>query len=146
MPTPLIVLDTSVVMSALLGDESASSYGVCVFVMTGDLRLALSDALLRELQMSIRRPRILRSIRNVSRVFEIGLGLGLMGVLYHPTRRDWPSVPDPKDYWQPDLAWEAGADYIVSWDPHLTEASLPFPVEVLTPPQLLARLPTWLPS
>lgn len=73
----------------------------------------------------------------------MGLDLGVLGILYRPTRYDWPSVPDPKDYWQPDLAWEAEADYIVAWDTHLLDANLPFPIEVLTPPQLLERLPPW---
>lgn len=140
MPAPLIVLDTDVVVTALLGDENASSARVVRAVSTGEMRLALSDAFLRELYLTMRRPRVALNIRSAVRAFEVGLELGVMGTLYRPAGYDWPSVPDPADYWQPDLAWEADADYIVAWDPHLTGASLPFPVEVLEPPALLDRL------
>jgi predicted nucleic acid-binding protein len=40
-----------------------------------------------------------------------------------------------------DLAWAARADCIVSRDPHLTGVTMPFPVEVLEPHQLLECLP-----
>ncbi len=63
-----------------------------------------------------------------------------MGYTYRPTRYDWPSVTDRKDWWMLDLAWAAGADCVVTRDPHLTGATMPFPVEVLDPRQLLARL------
>ena len=43
--------------------------------------------------------------------------------------------------WLLDLAWAARADCIVSRDPHLTGVTMPFPVEVLEPHQLLERLP-----
>jgi predicted nucleic acid-binding protein len=49
-------------------------------------------------------------------------------------------VNDPDDYWQPDLAFEAAADYIVTHDPHLLEAELPLPTEVVTPAELLREL------
>lgn len=141
--TPLIVLDTDVVVTALLGKDRASSYGVLEAVRRGEVRLALSVPFLRELSEVVRRPSVRTGIPEPDRAFMMGLDIGVMGVLYRPARYDWPSVPDPKDYWQPDLAWESEADYIVAWDPHLLDANLPFPVEVVTPPQLLARLPTW---
>ena len=143
MPAPLIVLDTDVVVTALLGRRQASSHGVVDVIKTGEVRLALSIPFLNELSETVRRPRVRNNISEPDRAFTMGLDIGVIGTLYRPTRYGWPSVPDPKDYWQPDLAWEPGADYIVAWDPHLTNASLPFPVEVVTPPQLLARLPPW---
>jgi predicted nucleic acid-binding protein len=39
-----------------------------------------------------------------------------------------------------DLAFDAAADYIVSWDRHLTYATMPFPIEVNTPSELLFDL------
>lgn len=143
MPAPLIVIDTDVVVTALLGEKDASSSRIVDAVKTGEVRLALSVAFLKELSETVRRPRVQNNISEPARAFTMGLDLGVIGTLYRPARYDWPSVPDPKDYWQPDLAWEARADYIVAWDPHLTRARLPFPVEVVTPPQLLARLPAW---
>lgn len=140
MPLPLIVLDTDVVVTALLGREDATSFRVVRAVYTGYASLAVSDAFLREVLTAVHRPRVAPNIRDGARAFEIGLELAAMGRRFRPNRYDWPSIPDPQDYWQPDLAWEAGADYIVAWDPHLTGASLPFPVEVLRPPELVARL------
>jgi predicted nucleic acid-binding protein len=76
-------------------------------------------------------------VRSASRAFGVAMDLWAHGTLYHPTRRDWPSIPDPDDGWMLDLAFEATADYIVSWDPHLTYSTMPFPVEVKTPSVLL---------
>jgi predicted nucleic acid-binding protein len=41
----------------------------------------------------------------------------------------------------PDLAYDAGADFIVTWDRHLLDAELLFGVEVVTSPEFLQRLP-----
>jgi predicted nucleic acid-binding protein len=72
-------------------------------------------------------------IRSASRAFGVAMDLWAHGTLYHPTRRDWPSIPDLNDGWMLDVAFEATADYIVSWDPHLTYSTMPFPVEVKNP-------------
>ncbi len=113
---PLIVLDTSVVVSALVGPPGSPHDRLIDKVASGDVLLALSDDFLREL----------------SRV---------MGNLRSTPRNDWPSIRDPKDGWMLDLVWNVYADCIVSRDPHLTRATMPFPVEVLEPHQLLERLP-----
>ena len=140
MSAPLIVLDTDVVVTALLGREDADSYRVVRRVMTGEVQLAASNPFVVELLEVVRRPHVRRNIRDVPKAFEIGLELGLWAHFCNPTRYDWPSVRDPDDYWLPDLAWEAEADYIIALDPHLLEANFPFPIEVLTPSQLLERL------
>jgi len=62
------------------------------------------------------------------------------GALHHPIRRDWPSIPDQNDGWMLDLAFEATADFIVTWDRHLLDSELPFHIEVLKPSQLLTHL------
>lgn len=142
MPAPLIVLDTGVIVRALTGRPNSTSSRVVRAVGTGGVRLALSDEALTELVRVMRYPRVESAIGSAGMAFEIALDLGTMGLMYRTARRDWPSVPDPYDGWMLDLAWECGADYIVSWDPHLTDATMPFPVEVLAPPQLLSRLPS----
>ncbi len=63
-----------------------------------------------------------------------------MGELYQPAGYEWPSVPDPGDYWVPDLAWEAGADFVVSGDPHLLDHKIPLQAEVVTPARFLEEL------
>ncbi len=105
------------------------------------MTLAASDAFFRELSRAAGYPDVEPRIVSAARALRYGLDLGFMGRMYHPTRYDWPSVRDPKDGWMLDLAWMAGASYIISRDPHLTGATMPFPVEVLEPQQLLSRLP-----
>lgn len=134
---PLIVLDTGVVIRALIGNAEASSYRMVRLAATGDVRLAHSDEGLRELIRVVQEKDEEGLVRSASRAFGVAMDLWAHGTLYHPTRRDWPSIPDPDDGWMLDLAFEATADYIVSWDPHLTYSTMPFPVEVKTPSVLL---------
>ncbi len=66
-----------------------------------------------------------------------------MGILHHPRKYDWPIMPDPKDRWLLDLAFELRADYIVTRDRHFLDivpelSKLGF--AVLTPPGLLGEL------
>jgi predicted nucleic acid-binding protein len=79
-------------------------------------------------------------IHSASRTFEAAVDLWSHGFMYHPRRLDWPSITDKGDYWVLDLAWAAKVDYIVSFDPHLTTATLPMQIEVLEPYQLIGRL------
>lgn len=89
----------------------------------------------------VRYPHVERAIGSAGTAFQIALDLAFMGRPYRTRRYDWPSIADPGDGWMLDLAWASAADHIVSWDPHLTGAKMPFPVAVLEPHQLLARLP-----
>ncbi len=138
---PLIVLDTSVVVSALVGPAGSPHDLLIDRVASGDVLLALSDDFLRELSRVVGYPDVEPQIVSAARAVRYGLELGVMGNLQPTPRHDWPSIRDPKDGWMLDLAWTVSADYIVSRDPHLTDAKMPFPVEVLEPQQLLSRLP-----
>lgn len=139
MSHPLAVFDVGVVIRALAGSERAASYQVVRGASTGEPRPAISDDFLRELTNVARRPDILQRI-DPARSLEVGLELGLHGEMHRPRRLDWPSVPDPKDWWMLDLALISRSDFIITWDRHLLDANLPFEVEVLQPPALLARL------
>jgi putative PIN family toxin of toxin-antitoxin system len=138
---PLVVLDTQVVISALIGPEQGSSRLVVEAVATSEVRLAISDDFLREVSRVIRYLDVVTKIRDPIRAFDVGLEIGLAGEWNNPRRLDWPSVRDPNDGWLLDLAWNASADFIVSRDPHLLEADLPFPIEVVEPVEILNRLP-----
>lgn len=138
---PLIVLDTSVVISALVGPADTPHDRLMDRVASGEVLLALSDDFLRELSRVVGYPDVEPQISSAARALRYGLDLGVMGNLLPTPRHDWPSVRDPKDWWMLDLAWTVHADYIVSRDPHLTGAEMPFAVEVLDPRDLLARLP-----
>jgi predicted nucleic acid-binding protein len=79
-------------------------------------------------------------IGSAGRAFEVALDLAFVGRHHRPQRRDWPSVPDPKDYWMLDLALAAEADFVVTWDPHLLDYEIPLPVEIATPARFLEQL------
>jgi putative PIN family toxin of toxin-antitoxin system len=141
LSSPLVVIDTSVVIAALTTDEeNATSRRLIKAAGTGAVRVALSDEFLREAVEIVRRKDREGQIVSASLAFEVALDLWSHGSLYYPTKHDWPSVADREDYWVPDLAWEAEADFIAALDPHLTRASLPFPIEVLEPHALAYRL------
>ena len=107
----------------------------------GSLRVALSDAYLRELFEVVTRPNVESQIKSASRAFVTATDLWIHGTLYHPMRIDWLTVVDLEDHWVLDLAWAAEADFIITLDSHLTKPTMPFPVEVVEPVDLLARLP-----
>lgn len=138
MASPLVVFDTVVVVRALIGKPGNANLRAVEASGTGALRTALSDDGLRELRRIVvdLEPKIVNPVR----AFEVVNDLWVHGTLHRPPRYDWPSVNDPDDYWQPDLAFEAAADYIVTHDPHLLEAELPLPTEVVTPAELLREL------
>lgn len=121
-------------------DEDAESRRVVRAAGTGAIRLALSDELLREAVEVVRRKDRQGQIVSASLAFEAGMDLWSHGSMYQPFRLDWPSIPDQEDYWVLDLAWAAKVDYIISWDPDLTTTTLPMPIEVLEPYQLVGRL------
>ncbi len=138
MSGPLVVVDTSVVIAHLAASSEDSDSGKVLRACgTGSLRVALSDDGLRELVTVVKRPDKERQIRSPSRALETAIDLMTHGTLYHPRKDDWPTVVDRKDYWVLDLAWESRADYIVSWDSHLTGPTMPFPIEVFESGELL---------
>ncbi|CAN5580971.1 MAG: PIN domain-containing protein [Actinomycetota bacterium] len=140
MSEPLVVIDTGVVISALVGSVDASSYKVCRAVGTGRLRLAVSDRFLSELVRTVRDKHAEGRIPDAARAFEIALDLGFHGEHHVFESLPWPSVPDPGDYWIPNLAYFAETDFIVSNDPHMLDAELPIPVEVITASEMRDKL------
>jgi predicted nucleic acid-binding protein len=113
LSSPLVVLDTMVVVSAVLGRAEGPSAAVVRAVATGDVRLAISDDQLAELVRVMGYKGVEAEIWRPLHAFEVALDIGTMGFMYHPRRLDWPSLRDPSDGWIFDLAYTAGADYIV---------------------------------
>ena len=135
---PLIVLDTMVVVSGIMGRIDASDARTLESIETGRVQLALSDEWLRELQAVLSRPFVLEHHPKPDKVFRAGMTLGLMGELYRPERFDWVSLTDTKDWWMLDLAFASGADYIVTRDKRVLSAAKKLGFDALTPPQLIA--------
>lgn len=136
MLKPLVVIDANVVASALLGRPEASSARLLRLAATGGLTPALSDDYLLELERIMSYPEMRFVL--TERAFTTGLDLGLHGELFTPARLDWPSMRDLKDWHVLDLAFDSGADYLVTRDRGFDAVRDYF--EVLTPPQLLAIL------
>jgi putative PIN family toxin of toxin-antitoxin system len=137
---PLIVLDTVIAIGGLLGKPEGSDAKVLRYIEVGGVRLATSDAGLRELAQVLERPEITQKLPEPARVFRAALSIGLMGALYHPTRFNWPSLVDEKDWWLLDLAYEAKANYIVSRDKQVIKAGRTLGFKVVTPPELIKIL------
>jgi putative PIN family toxin of toxin-antitoxin system len=140
---PLLVVDTLVVVSAIIGNTGSASFAVLRAIETGEVRLAVSDDWLRELVRVLEYPRIAGIINadqsKPARAFRIALGIGLMGQLHRPRRLDWPSLSDPNDGWIFDLAFESHAEFIVSRDARVIAAGQALDFEVLDPAAALRR-------
>jgi putative PIN family toxin of toxin-antitoxin system len=137
----LIVLDTMVLVGGVIGRTSGADAQMLHLIETGGVRLASSDAWLRELQDVLTRPVILERVSDPNRLVRAALTVGVMGALYRPRRFDWPSLTDQKDWWMLDLAFEAGADVIVTRDKKVLRAAAKLGFQAMTPPAFLRDEP-----
>jgi len=138
--TPLIVMDTMVIVSAVVGNPDGPSAAVLDEVSTGGVRLAISDDQLSELVRVFGYPEVEERVRRSVRAFEVALDVGYMGIMYHPRRFDWPSLRDRGDSWIFDLAYASGADYVVSYDDAVVKAAASLGFECVLPEGLLREL------
>lgn len=140
MSPPLIVLDTNVVTAAAMGSRRGANSRIIDEVATGGVRLALSDDYLGELVSTMSKSRV-EERASVGGAFRIALVLAYMGRMYRPRRHEWPTIPDRKDWWLLDLAFESGADHIVTWNTDHLGLARALDFDVLEPPNFLAGLP-----
>jgi putative PIN family toxin of toxin-antitoxin system len=134
---PLIVLDTMIVVSGVMGRTDASDARTLEAVETGRVQLALSDDWLRELADVMNRDFIMKRETVPGRAFRAGLTLGLMGTLFRPAHFDWVSLTDHKDWWMFDLAYASGADFVVTRDQRVLSVAGQLGFDAITPPELL---------
>ncbi len=138
-----------VIVRAIIGREGSVNDRILRAVATGDLRLAVSDAGHTELVRVMGYEAVKEKVKNPARAVAVALDIGTVGDFYHPRRLDWPTIPDPKDGWLLDLAYESGAAHVVTDDPHLLKhrpALKEMGFSILAPPQLLPLLPPLPPS
>lgn len=129
-----------VVIAALVGREDASSLLLLGAIETGDVRLALSDEGLRELHRVARYPKVEATMPSPARALRIGQAMGTMGKLHRPRRLEWPSLLDLGDWWILDLAFESGADYIVTLNERHLGPARDLGFVVRTPQETIARI------
>ena len=137
MVPPLVVLDTMVVVRGIIGRSDSPDVRVLDAMQRGELRLAISDAQLRELRRVMYKPDVESRISIPGRAFELGLDIGVMGLLKYPRRLHWPNLGDSADSWILDLALEARVDYIVTRDEGVSRDAPKSGFLVLDPPTLV---------
>ncbi len=129
-----------VIIAAVSGDPEGASALAVRAVAPGEARLAISDDYLSELVRVMGYSAVEERIGRPVRTFEAALDLGTMGYMFHPRRLDWPSLSDPGERWIFDLAYEASADYIVSFDGDVCDAASELGFNAIYPEDLLEIL------
>jgi predicted nucleic acid-binding protein len=140
LKAPLVVLDTMIVVGGIMGRRDGACGQVLDAVATGGVQLAISDDQLSELVRVMGYEDVEAGIDRPVRAFEVALDLGAMGIMHHPRRLDWPSLTDVRDGWILDLAYDAGADYIITFDKGVCDAAQALGFEPLKPEALLDLL------
>jgi uncharacterized protein len=135
-----VVLDPNVLISASIAPRGIPKALLDAWTKRR-FELIVSPELLAELEDVLSRERLRRWLTQEEvTAFVAKLRLGATLVDDPPTGRT-PITADPDDDYLVALAQAARADYLVSGDRHLIELPDPDP-PVLTPRQLLERLPT----
>lgn len=132
-----------VILGAIIGREGSVNDQILRAVATGEVVLAVSDEGYRELIRVMGYDDVKAKVTDPARAVAIALDVGMAGNLYQPRRYDWPTVRDPKDGWLLDLAYESGAEHVVTDDPHLIgqrPALEELGFSIIAPPELVRRL------
>ncbi len=106
-----------------------------------EVQFVLAEEHLEELARVLSYPVVLRLGGGISPAdaFALAVDLHRMTEIVHlSTRHDWPSCPDPKDWYLLDLYVQAQADAIVSKDRHLLNAGRVLGLPVVEPKAVMA--------
>jgi putative PIN family toxin of toxin-antitoxin system len=133
-----VVFDANVFISALLSPRGSPAQLVRLWV-GGAFDLVVSPLLLAELERALSYPKLTRAVNpDEARTFVEELRNSAV-LLDDPSEVESGVTRDPKDDYLVALARAAGADVLVSGDPHLTDVPGLQP-PVLTPRELLEIL------
>lgn len=124
-----------------MGWTGSANNRIMNMIAGGDVRPALSNDYLDELVRTMSKP-YPEEYASVGRAVKAVRDLVFMGKPYYPRKYDWPSVTDEKDWWILDLAFESGAEHIVTWNMNHLAPARTLGFDVLTPPELLIQLRT----
>lgn len=134
----LVVLDTSVLVSALRSRRGAS-FAVLGLVGTGRFEIALSVPLLLEYEDATLRGRLPIGAPDVLAVLDYLCAVSRHQQIHFLWR---PFLPDPKDDMVAELAFAAGAQYVVT---HNLKDFAPLPqlgIRAVSPGAFLTRIRT----
>jgi len=134
-----IVLDTNVVISALLSD--GTPYRLIQAAVDGTLMLCTSPALLGELSKVLAREHLASRLERQSSSVEEALTL-YAGLTVSVAPKAIPAVvpADPDDDQVAAAAVAAKADLIVSGDRHLLDLGIHRTIRIVAPAQALAQI------
>jgi len=134
---PRAVLDTNVLVSALISPAGASARLLIEF-RAGALELVVSPLLLAELREILRRPKFRRYVSEPEVDAYVELIRRESIVYDDPEPSSAPLGVDPDDEYLIDLAREARADALVSGDAHLLDVRHAVPA--MSPGEFLGSL------
>lgn len=121
------VLDTNVLVSALITPEGASAQ-LIVELRAGAFELVVSPMLVAELSAVLRRPKFRRYLSEPEIAAYLEAIRREAVVVDDPAPSSEPLGVDPDDAYPVDLAREARVDALVSGDAHLLELRAVLPV------------------
>jgi uncharacterized protein len=133
------VLDTNVLVSAVL--SSGTPYRIYAVWLDGEFEVAMSPALMAELEEIMTRPHIKERVQwSSSRLDAFFTAFRDRAVWVDPRHQITRLTADPDDNRVLEAAVEGHADYIVSGDRHLRDLKEHAGTEIVTPAQFLAIL------
>jgi uncharacterized protein len=135
---PLVVVDTSVLVSALISDRGSPRKLLRRWTR-GHMEIVVCQMLLDEFTRVLLDPRFRKYVSADEGMAFVEL-LRLTAAMKSDPKPQPGLTPDPKDDYLVALARESDADCIVSGDRHLTELQDPDP-PVFTPREFLEMLP-----
>jgi len=133
-----VVPDTTVLVSAAISNQG-NPYRLLEAWQHGELSFVLCPHVLEELKEVLDRDRLRRFITQEDAAAFVAYLSRVADVRPDPVRVHGLVPDDPDDDFLFALAREAGVDFVLSSDQHLTELSSPRP-PVITPARLVAEL------
>ncbi len=132
---PRVVLDTSVLVSAIISD--GKSRDLMRRGVDGQFSMFESDQILKELMSVLRRPKFETSEEEIDRII---LALRRTAEVVEVISRLKVVVEDPKDDVIVETAYDGAADFIVTGDRHLLDLKIWRGIKILKVEELLEIL------
>lgn len=135
--TPLIVLDTNVLVSGLCRRENSASYLILQYIQKGKIPVALSYKLYLEYESVLKRKKILAlinaTVKEVSTILDALVAIAHQSEVFYLWR---PNLTDENDNFVLETAITTGAMIVTKNIKDFQEGELKFPeLLVLTPSQ-----------
>lgn len=132
----LVILDTNIIVSGFLdGDNISYPSRVISAWLVGDLQVAVSKELKKELNQVLKKPYINRILEDQKSIKPILGRLFNKAVMIYPESINEVSFPDEKDHFLLELAVTAKSEIIVTGDKELLNVKKVRNIQILNPKQ-----------